>query len=404
MLSFKEALELLSSINVQTLESEKILFNQCKNRVLSKDIYAINDMPLFDTSSMDGYAFCYDDLNLLIENGLGISSINKAGNENDEVLKRGSCIKTFTGSKMPKDSDTMILVENVNVKDGKIFLKENENISKGSWIRKKGENYRKNDVLFKKGQVLDAFSAGLLAQNSNIYIEVFRAPKIALLSIGDEILELGEPLYKNYIYNSNNHLLDSILSSMGCEISLYPIIKDNKKSIQEALSNALQHCDIVITTGGMSKGDFDFTKDVIRDFGEVLIDGINIRPGRVSAYVKSKNKHIFALPGNPMSSVVVTLIFVRLIIQRMLGIEANLPVKKAKLAKTIKNNDTRICFLPSSISFNEPFYTAHPIDNFQSYMLDCMKDSFTIINAKSIEADSIVEVVLLNDLLSLKGV
>lgn len=404
MLSFKEALRLIESRNIDLIEGEKIIFSNGINRVLFKNIHACNDMPLFDTSSMDGYAFCYDDLNLLIENGLEISSINKAGNENDEILKRGTCIKTFTGSKMPKDSDTMILVEDVNVKNGMIFLKENASISKGGWIRKKGENYRKNDILFKRGQVLSAFSMGLLAQNNNIYIEVFRKPRIALLPIGDEILELGEiPNIKNYIYSSNNHLLNAIFSSMGCEVILYPLIKDNKKLIKDSIKEALKNCDIVITTGGMSKGDFDFTKDVIGDFGEVVIDGINIRPGRVSAYVACQNKHIFALPGNPISSVVVSLLFIRLIIQKMLCIEANLPIKKAKLAKKIINNDARVCFLPSSISFQNGMYMASIMENFQSYKLDSLKDAFVVIDTKVIEANEEVDVIFLNDLLNLEN-
>ena len=401
MLSFKEALRLIESRNIDSIESEKILFSNGINRVLFKNIHAINDMPLFDTSSMDGYAFCYDDLNLLLENGLEISSINKAGNKNDEILKRGTCIKTFTGSKMPENSDTMILVENVNVVENKIFLK-NKNILKGSWIRKKGENYYKDSILFKRGQILSAFSIGLLAQNNNIYIEVFRKPRIALLPIGDEILELGEiPNIKNYIYSSNNHLLNAIFSSMGCEVILHSIIKDNKELIKDSIKEALKNCDIVITTGGMSKGDFDFTKDVIKDFGDVLIDGINIRPGRVSSYVAYENKHIFALPGNPISSVVVSLLFIRLIIQKMLSIKVNIPFKKAKLNKKIINNDKRVCFLPASINFENGIYIASVMEDFQSYKLDSLKDAFVVIDTESIEKNEEVNVIFLNDLLNL---
>ncbi|RAX54741.1 hypothetical protein CCY99_02985 [Helicobacter sp. 16-1353] len=404
--TFNEALKLIQQTKINELGIEKIFINQSVGRILYNDIRAKDNMPKFDTSNMDGYAFCYDDLEILKNSGLTIDSINKAGNEFKCEVKKGFCIKTFTGSKMPENADSLVIVEQVKVVDNKIFLKQNENVEKAKWIRKKGENYKKNDILLHKGTHISPFDIGILAQNNNVFVEVYRQPKVAILTSGDEILEIGEiPNNDNYIYSSNNHILNAIVSSLGCIGSIYPILKDSNTTIKNALKDALKQNDVVITTGGMSKGDFDFTKNIIGEFGSSIFESVQIKPGKVISYINcNADKHIIALPGNPISCVVSFLLFGRLIIAKMLGVTPTIPIHKAKLINDIKDIDTsRMEFALADLYLRDGKYEVELKPNRQSYMINNINGAMILIDKKPIKKDNLVDIILLDELIKLKG-
>lgn len=402
--TFNEALKLIKEVKITKLGAEKVFINQSTGRILYNDIKAKDDMPKFDTSNMDGYAFCYDDLEKLKSDGLILDSINKAGNECDCEVKKGFCIKTFTGSKIPKNADSLAIVEQVELADNKVFLKQNENVKKGQWIRKKGENYNKNDILLPKGSCIIPLDIGILAQNNNVFVEVYKKPKVGILTGGDEILEIGEiPKNDNYIYSSNNHILNAIVSSLGCDGSIYPILEDSQKTIKDAIKEALNHNDIVITTGGMSKGDFDFTKNIIKEFGDSVFESVQIKPGKVISYINcNKNKHIIALPGNPISCVVSFLLFGRLIVAKMLGIEPKIPIHKAKLIDDIENVDKdRMEFALANLSTKDGLYEVGLKPNRQSYMINDVNGAMILIDKKPIKKGDLVDIILLDKLLKL---
>lgn len=402
--TFNEALKLIKEVKTTKLGAEKVFINQSTGRILYNDIKAKDDMPKFDTSNMDGYAFCYDDLEKLKSDGLILDSINKAGNKCDCKVKRGFCIKTFTGSKIPKNADSLAIVEQVELADNKVFLKQNENVKKGQWIRKKGENYNKNDILLPKGSCISPLDIGILAQNNNVFVEVYKKPKVGILTGGDEILEIGEiPKNDNYIYSSNNHILNAIVSSLGCDGSIYPILEDSQKTIKDAIKEALSHNDIVITTGGMSKGDFDFTKNIIKEFGDSVFESVQIKPGKVISYINcNKNKHIIALPGNPISCVVSFLLFGRLIVAKMLGIEPKIPIHKAKLIDDIENIDkNRMEFALANLSTKDGLYEVGLKPNRQSYMINDVNGAMILIDKKPIKKGDLVDIILLDKLLKL---
>lgn len=402
--TFNEALKLIKEVKITKLGAEKVFINQSIGRILYNDIKAKDDMPKFDTSNMDGYAFCYDDLEKLKSDGLILDSINKAGNKCDCEVKRGFCIKTFTGSKIPKNADSLAIVEQVELADNKVLLKQNENVKKGQWIRKKGENYNKNDILLPKGSCISPLDIGILAQNNNVFVEVYKKPKVGILTGGDEILEIGEiPKNDNYIYSSNNHILNAIVSSLGCDGSIYPILEDSQKTIKDAIKEALSHNDIVITTGGMSKGDFDFTKNIIKEFGDSVFESVQIKPGKVISYINcNKNKHIIALPGNPISCVVSFLLFGRLIVAKMLGIEPKIPIHKAKLIDDIENIDkNRMEFALANLSTKDGLYEVRLKPNRQSYMINDINGAMILIDKKPIKKGDLVDIILLDKLLKL---
>ncbi len=403
-ITLNEAIDLINSVDIKPIQNQKVFIHDSVNRILYDDIYAAESSPKFDTSSMDGYAFCFQDLEKLHNEGLEIDCINKAGNENDCKIKDGKCIKTFTGSKIPENADTIAIVEQIEIKDNKIFLNQNKDIVQYKFIRKTGENYKQGDTLIKKGTLINPFHIGILAQNNTIFTQVYRKPRIAILTSGDEIAEIGE-LKKsdNFIYSSNNHILYAIANALGCESTIHNIIKDSKQDIRNAIENALYFSDMVVTTGGMSKGDFDFTKEVIKEFGNIVFESVKIKPGKVVSYISCRNdKHILALPGNPNSSVVSFLLFGRLIISRMFNIKTNIPTHKAVIKNDIKISESnRIEFAPSTIHLIDGNYEASIINNGQSYMINKLNQAMVVIDKKQIKKGDLVDVIILNDLLKI---
>ena len=457
-ISFDECVALLKSLSVAPMGTERVFLSECVGRVLCEDILATSDNPKFHTSNMDGYAFNSADLGDLQSVGLKIASVNKAGNAESCAIQKGECIKTFTGAKMPQNADCLAIVEQVEVKNESIFLITESDIKKDSrgsifdeksglcsheqgnktdssideasgklhdlshpagckalaeakkdnarWnhIRKVGENYKQGDILLPKNTILTPFSIPILAQNHNILLSVYRRIRIGVLSGGDELIELGEiPKSQNYIYSSNNHALCAIVRALGAKPTLYPLLQDSPEHIRESIANALKDNDIVITTGGMSKGDFDFTKDIIREFGECVFSGVRIKPGKVIAHIKcGDDKHIFALPGNPSSSIVSFLLFGRIIMQKMLCQTPQIPIKKGKLLCDIDNsNNDRLCFDIADLSIDEGFYAVLPRKNRSSYMINDFSGAFCILAQKSYQKGDFVDIILLDDLLKL---
>ncbi len=403
-ISFESCVERLKSLGVAPMGTERVFINECVGRVLSEDILATSDNPKFHTSNMDGYAFNSADLWDLQSIGLKIASINKAGNAESYAIQKGECIKTFTGAKMPQNADCLVIVESVEVKNERIFLHKNESVKAWNHIRKVGENYQKDSILLPKNTLLTPFSIGILAQNHNILLSVYRKIRVGILSGGDELIELGTiPKRQNYIYSSNNHALCAITKALGAESTIYPLLQDSPQNIRESIANALHHNDIVITTGGMSKGDFDFTKDIIREFGECVFSGVRIKPGKVIAHIKcGDDKHIFALPGNPSSSIVSFLLFGRIIMQKMLCQTPKIPIKKGKLLCDMDNSkNDRLCFDIADLSVEEGFYAVLPRKNRSSYMVNDFNGAFVILRQKSYQKGDFVDIILLDDLLKL---
>lgn len=409
-ISFSECVALLESLVVTPVGCERVFLNQCVGRVLCESILARENNPKFHTSNMDGYAFRFADLGILSESGLKIASVNKAGNAESCAIQKGECIKTFTGAQMPQGADCLVIVESVEIKNGRIFLIANQSadsIKQWQHIRKMGENYQKGDILLSKGTILSPFSIGILAQNHNILLGIYRKIRVGILSGGDELIELGElPQRQNYIYSSNNHALCAIVESLGAQGKIYPLLQDNPVHIRESLNCALHDNDIVITTGGMSKGDFDFTKDIIREFGECVFSGVKIKPGKVVAHIKCdgefRGKHIFALPGNPSSSIVSFLLFGRLIMQKMLNLSAQIPIKKGKLLCAVDNaKNDRLCFELAELRLENGFYAVNLRQNRNSYMINDFNGAFCILEQKIYEKGEFVDIILLDDLLKL---
>lgn len=325
---FDESIEILENITVKSYKKEKKYLTDTLGYVLAEDIITDHNSPEFPTSAMDGYAVKHEDLAL---GHLKISSINPAGSDlRDEVIG-GCCIKTFTGSLMPMGADTLIPIENVTVEGDEISIKED--VPFGFAVRSIGENYEKGQTLITEGTKIDFAEIGVMASLNIVSPLVYEKPRVAILSTGSELLELGEPQTSNaQIRSSNNYILEAMVKKYdGIPLQLGCIL-DNKESIVKAVESALMQSDIVVTTGGVSVGDFDFVKDVIVELGcEVLFKGVRVKPGQHIMVAKKEDKFIVALPGFAYSSTVTALLYLLPLIAKLQNGKSSLRIVEATL-------------------------------------------------------------------------
>lgn len=306
MLHFDESLERIEALKIENYQTKKCFLLDSLGYILAEDIIADHNSPAFPTSAMDGYAMMHDDMAL---KRLKIASINPAGSVLKDEIIGGTCIKTFTGSLMPHGADTLIPIENVKVEGDEILVQEE--VSRGFSVREVGENYAKGQLLIPKGTKIDFPQIGVMSSLNVVNVLVYEKPVVAILSTGSELLALGEEQSNDaQIRSSNNYILEAIVKKYdGVPLQL-GCIKDDKESIKKEIAAALAQSDIVVTTGGVSVGDFDFVKDVIVELGyEIVLKGVRIKPGQHIVVARKEDTFIVGLPGFAYSSTVTALLY-----------------------------------------------------------------------------------------------
>jgi len=311
---FDESQEIINNIEIKNYKTSKRYLTDTLGYVLAEDIITNHNSPAFPTSAMDGYAVKHEDLAL---GRLKISSINPAGSDLTEEVIGGQCIKTFTGSLMPKGADTLIPIENVTVEGDDIII--NEDVPYGFSVRAIGENYSEGQKLIACGTKISFADIGVMASLNIVSPLVYEKPRVAILSTGSELLELGETQTSDaQIRSSNNYILEALVKKYDGKALQLGCISDDKESILSAVELALTQSDIVVTTGGVSVGDFDFVKDVIVELGcEVLFKGVRVKPGQHIMVAKKDDKFIVALPGFAYSSTVTALLYMLPLIAKL---------------------------------------------------------------------------------------
>lgn len=408
-ISFEESLEFLRDLEIPEMGSEKVFLSDSLNRVLAQDIVASENMPMHCTSAMDGYAFSSKDLSLFQTQGLKISGVNKAGELEIPQCNQGECIKTFTGSKMPEGCDMLILVEHTQAEEGRLKILPNSPIpSPNQWIRQIGENYKKGEVLLKKGMKITPFEIGLLAELNYVFVPVFIRPRLAILSGGDEIMEIGEEKRDNAIRSVNNHLLKAIAQIWGAEVHLFPLMQDCKEEIRKQVLGALKNCDILITTGGASKGDFDYVQEVLQEECDMCFKGVRMKPGKPVGFGIYKDRtYVFGLPGFPNSCAVTFMLFVRIVLAKMLKVSFDtlIPSFKAQLIEDIVRADQRAELRICDLKLNEGRYEVGFWNKktLQSSVINNFCNSSALIylkeNGSDLQAGEEVDIILLSHLL-----
>ncbi|WP_148822500.1 molybdopterin molybdotransferase MoeA [Campylobacter concisus] len=308
-MSYADSLKILKDTISAWEKVEKVAITDALDRNIAYDVKATENYPAKPVSAMDGYAFAFKEG----LNELELITDLPAGSDKGLHVEGSKCVKTFTGSLMSEGTDTLVPVENVEVSGSKIIIKKS--VPKGFAVRAVGESYKKGEILIKKGTRLTYSEIALLAELGVFHVSVFIRPRVAILATGSEIKDLGEPLDSPAQIHSSNHVgIAMQIRKMGAEPILCEIVRDKAELVEKAIINALKSADILVTTGGISMGDYDFVKGALNENFKLIIEGAAIKPGRHIRVAKSGDKYIFALPGFPYSAMVMCVLYVRVLI------------------------------------------------------------------------------------------
>ena len=340
MLDYRQSLGVIEELKSIKKGYENIFLTQANGRVLYEDIVAAVDSPEFLTAAMDGYAIKFEQM----EQVLKIACDNPAGAGAPTLVGLDSCIKTFTGALMPQGSDTLVPIENVEVIDGTI--KVNQKVPRGFATREVGETYRKGEVLISKGTQLGFAEIGVMASLNMAYVKVLQKPKVAIISSGSEILDIAQLQTNPSQIRSSNHIaLEVLAQNMGVEVLQAGVVNDDKQNLTQSIENALNSCDIVVTTGGVSVGDYDFTKEVIQKLGaRVLFHGVKIKPGQHLLLAQIGNKFILSLPGFAYSAMVTFILYMQPLLQKF-GYRNQQRLIKARMMENFKSFEGKTRFV-----------------------------------------------------------
>ena len=350
---FDESIEMIQNLEINNYKTKKLYLVETLGYVLAEDIVADHNAPEFPTSAMDGYAIIHEDMAL---GTLKVGSINPAGSALKEEVIGGTCIKTFTGSLMPHGADTLIPIENVEVDGDEIIIKEE--VPQGFSVREVGENYAKGQMLIPKGTKINFPQIGVMASLNIANVLVYEKPTVAILSTGSELLELGEEQTNDaQIRSSNNYILEAIVNKYDGVPMQLGCIKDDKETITTAIKDALEKSDIVVTTGGVSVGDFDFVKDVIYELGcDVVFKGVRVKPGQHIMVARKDDKFIIGLPGFAYSSTVTALLYVVPLIEKLQQGKSSLHRVKAKLKEPFVKRTKKAEFTACNVTLMQGEY------------------------------------------------
>ena len=301
--------------NTTVIGTEKIPFLKSLDRILAEDIISDIDMPPFDKSAVDGYACRKEDL----DKKLRVIEVIQAGQYPQKEIQEGECTQIMTGAPVPKGADKIVMVEDTSVENQFVTV-----LKKGSKsnISHKAEDVKKGQKVLEKGIVLKAQHIAILASVGYAEVLVYKQPNIGILSTGDELVEPHQKPAKGQIRNSNGHQLLIQIKKCGTKANYYGIAKDTEEDTYEKLSLALKENDIVLLSGGVSMGEFDFVPEIMKKLGiKILFDSIAVKPGKPTTFGVMKEKRCFGLPGNPVSSFFQFELLVKPLIFGMMGMK-----------------------------------------------------------------------------------
>jgi len=315
LLSVDEALAQLLAQAKPVSGVEEIPALEATNRVLARSQRSTMDVPPLDNSAMDGYAIRLSDLDkgssLSVRQKIMAGSVGKA-------LEPGTAARIFTGAPIPPGADAVVMQEHCAVeKDSVVIQKKPE---PGEWIRRVGSDVKKGGEILPAGKRLLPQDTGLAASVGIKSLPVFRKVRLGLFFTGDELVMPGEPLAPGRIYNSNRFTLRGLGAVFGCDVHDYGIVPDSLEATRAALRRAAAETDLIVTSGGVSVGEADYVKPAVEAEGKLLMWRIAMKPGRPLAFGSVREAFFIGLPGNPVSSFVTFLIFVRPFLLRMQGL------------------------------------------------------------------------------------
>ena len=416
MISVEEALEKVLSY-VEVLEPERKPILDCLGQVLAEDVYSTIDIPPLDNSAMDGYALRAEDTRGASESSpryLVVVGDVAAGSMPAQEVKPGTAIRIMTGAPLPEGADAVVRFEDTDEVNRKSSGDDLSQIGilcqdkKGSNVRGRGEDIAKGDLILKKGKVLRPQEIGVLASLGRSTAMIIRRPVVAILATGDELIGVDQPLAPGKIHDSNNYAIAAEVSRYGGIPKILGIGRDSVQSLTEKIDEGLD-ADMLITSGGVSKGDYDIVKDVLAEHGEVGFWTVCMKPGKPLAFGiikkteggREKKVPHLGLPGNPVSSMITFEQFARPAILKMMGkkILAK-PAIRAIIEDDVVDTDGRRLFARVIVTKRGGQYHASVTGPQGSGILTSMAkaNGLAVIpeNSEGVKAGDLVEVQMLD--------
>ncbi len=373
MISVEEALDEILS-RIQALGSEKVSLLESLGRAIAEEVVSPRDIPPFDNSGMDGYAIRTEDIlraSKELPARLEVIEDLPAGFISGKSLERGQAIRIMTGAPIPGGANTVIPVEETQ-KDGS-FVLISKGLPAGKNIRKAGGDVRKGDRVLSKGDLLRPPEIGILASLGRSSISVFQRPAVAILCTGEELVDVDQPVEKAKIISSNSYTLAAQVKDCGAIPIQLGIARDERQDVEGKLREGLR-ADVLISSAGISVGDYDFVKESLRELGwEFIFWKVAMKPGKPIAFGTIKGKPVFGLPGNPVSSMVCFEEFVRPSLLKMMGHRQIFrPVREAILQESVQIETGRRHYIRAVISSAGDHYHVIPTGTQGSDILNSM--------------------------------
>lgn len=374
MITLDEALRLILE-KVSVTKEETIVLSEAGGRVSSRDIVSSSKIPPFNNSAMDGYALISDDTEGASQSTpvvLTIIEHIRAGQVPKLKVQKGQAARIMTGAQVPEGADAVIMQEMTRKKDSTVEILEK--VKFGAHIRKAGEDMDRGQICVTKGKVLTSADIGLTATVGCTSVSVYEQPVVGIVATGDELIEPHKPLEPGKIRNSNTYTLMSQVRECGCRGRDFGIAGDSSDKIKNALSPALKACDMVITSGGVSVGDYDEVQNVFRDLGvDLVFWKTKMKPGKPLLFGLYQGKPVFGVPGNPVSSMIVFEEIIKPALLKMMGRrELFLPRVDVILKDDLWAGGDRLTFIRVIIKSEQEQFTAYSSGSQSSGVLSSM--------------------------------
>ncbi len=347
LLSVKEAQKKVLSARFSPRLSKLTILDSL-GLVLAEDITSKDNIPNYDNSAMDGYAVKAADIKGAARSSPVRLRIYKgdiaAGDTSKTELEPGFCIPIMTGAAVPRGCDCVVMKEDTEAEGSNLLVYRE--CSKGENIRLGGEDIRKGELVLSKLKKLYPADIGILASLGIGEVTVYAPPRVGIISTGNEIIEIDKKLSPGKVRDSNSYSLASQVREAGAKPVRYGIVPDHRDSLQKNISGALKDCDLLLLSGGVSVGEYDYVKEILVDAGaELIFWRVNQKPGKPLTFLTSGDKMIFGLPGNPVSVMVCFEMYVRPLIRKMMGYEGLFRKKvRAKALEDIRHKKGRTNF------------------------------------------------------------
>ncbi|MHB8124728.1 MAG: molybdopterin molybdotransferase MoeA [Desulfitobacteriaceae bacterium] len=363
-----------------TMGSEKVALQESRGRVIAEPVVAILNVPPFDRSVFDGYAFRAEDTQKVLPVGLKLVGEIPAGSYFKGKVQAGTAVRILTGSPLPEGANAVIRQEETDVQAGIVRLRQS--VLPGGNVGREGEDIKRGETLFIPGTLITPAVIGILASQGIGQIRVFSRPRIALVSTGDELVEVGEPLLAGQIYNTNIYTLAALIESWGGEALNLGLVRDRVEELAEIMDKSLQKVDLVVTTGGASVGDYDVTMRAMLAAGiEVLFWRVAMKPGTPVICGCKGDKLVLGLSGNPAAAMISASLILGPVVRKMAGFTAYHPKRiKVQCQGDFRKTSGVRRMVRAKVSMDNEGFVANFSDRQQPGVLVSMHDTNALVD------------------------